>query len=96
MKVESESEVAQSSIKRLPTMRETQITGLLNKANFPFQTRLLSQILAFEMQAAKPKFRKISDQPAINQRFDNLLEHNSQNPRKLFICVYLVYYKGSN
>ena len=73
-----------------------QITGLLNKENFHFQPALLSQVLAFEMQAAKPKFRKISDQPAISQRFDNLLEHNSQNPIKLFIYVYLVYYKESN
>ena len=33
-----------------------QVAGLLNKAGFPFQTTLISGVVAFKRRAAEPEF----------------------------------------
>ena len=49
-----------------------QVAGLLNKASFPFLLALVSQVLAFKHQAAKPEFDNIYTGHGIHEGLHSL------------------------
>ena len=70
-----------------------QVAGLLNKANFPFQLTLGSQVLAFKQQAAEAEFGNIG---RVNLNFSiksTFVVHGKYSVRP---CWRLEGWEGSN